>query len=595
MDGHVIVCGFSGIGMRVIEQLVGSSERGVLVVRSVDRALESALRRWNIEHHAAVVGIEAALVDAGIATAQSVVCVEDDELWNLEAALVAGKLRPDVRVITQMANATVRGALSDGAVPGSTLDIADLAAPSVIETCLGNPLYNIEIDGVQFATAQLRVDRNATLRELYGDLAPIAVSIGSGDNGGNDGGGPQLHACPGRDLPVEPGDVATMFGTPEQLAAHTDSFESAGPAAVTPTTVRPGPMRRARLAVRAFVEDANPNFFRMLGFLLCLLTLSTFILWLGYQKPGMSVLDAIYFSTETVATVGYGDFNFATQPTWLRIWSILLMFAGLTTTAMIMAFLAELLVSRRLSQSMGRRRAQHMSGHVVVIGLGAFGIRVARELVERGREVVIVERSDHDRYLSAASALGIPIVFGDATLPDTLLDAGVERASSVAVLTSNDMENVEIGITARGILGDKWLDTVDRHGVPVVMRVFDRTLAVAVTERFGFRNVRSTAELAAPWFIGAALGIEVLGTLSVRSRSFMIGQLPIRAGGGLEGVAMHQLSAHTRVVAIKRSDGALEYPPRRGTSFAAGDRAYLMGPYEELLSVLEQQRRGAQT
>lgn len=589
MDGQVIVCGFSGIGMRVIEQLVGSGERVVLVVRSVDRALESALQRWDIEHHTAVVSIEAALVDAGIATAQSVVCVEDDELWNLETALVAGSLRPDVRVVTQMANATVRGALSDGAVLGTTLDIADLAAPSVIETCLGNPLYNIEIDGVGFAAAQLRVPRAATLRELYGDLAPIAVTVGT-----HAPGGPHMTACPGRDFAVRPGDVATMFGTPDQLSAHEVSFESAGRVIIAPTTVRTGPGRRARMAVRAFVEDANPNFFRMIGVLLCLLTLSTIILRLGYRKPGMSVLDAIYFSTETVATVGYGDFNFATQPTWLRIWSILLMFTGLTTTALIMAFLAELLVSRRLSQSMGRRRAQHMSGHIVVIGLGAFGIRVARELVARGREVVIIEVSDHDRYLSAAGDLDIPIVFGDATLPETLMDAGVDRAASVAVLTSNDMVNVEIGITVRGILGENWLDTPERHGVPVVMRVFDRTLAVAVTERFGFRNVRSTAELAAPWFIGAALGIEVLGTLSVRSRSFMIGQLPIRAGGGLEGLAMNELSAHTRVVAIKRSDGTLEYPPRRGTSFAAGDRAYLMGPYEELLSLLEQQRRGAQ-
>jgi hypothetical protein len=31
---------------------------------------------------------------------------------------------------------------------------------------------------------------------------------------------------------------------------------------------------------------------------------------------------------------------------------------------------------------------------------------------------------------------------------------------------------------------------------------------------------------------------------------------------------------------------ALEYPPRRGTRFAAGDDAYLMGPHEEMLGVL---------
>ena len=35
-------------------------------------------------------------------------------------------------------------------------------------------------------------------------------------------------------------------------------------------------------------------------------------------------------------------------------------------------------------------------------------------------------------------------------------------------------------------------------------------------------------------------------------------------------------------------------PPRRGTRFRAGDRAYLIGPYEELLAVLRQDRPAPQ-
>ena len=62
------------------------------------------------------------------------------------------------------------------------------------------------------------------------------------------------------------------------------------------------------------------------------------------------------------------------------------------------------------------------------------------------------------------------------------------------------------------------------------------------------------------------------------------------AGGGLAGLAMDELSHNTRVIALNReASGALEHPPRRGTRLRAGDRAYLVGPYEELLGVL---RRG---
>jgi Trk K+ transport system NAD-binding subunit len=105
---------------------------------------------------------------------------------------------------------------------------------------------------------------------------------------------------------------------------------------------------------------------------------------------------------------------------------------------------------------------------------------------------------------------------------------------------------------------------------------------------FGFRYVRSTSALAAPWFAGAALGLDVVETFYVDRQPFLVGAVSVTRGGGLEGLAMQDLSARTRVIAISRAatGGQLEHPPRRGTRFAGGDRAYLLGPYEELLSVL---------
>ena len=42
--------------------------------------------------------------------------------------------------------------------------------------------------------------------------------------------------------------------------------------------------------------------------------------------------------------------------------------------------------------------------------------------------------------------------------------------------------------------------------VPVVLRVFDRELGGRLEQTFDFRHVWSTAVIAAPWFVGAALG-----------------------------------------------------------------------------------------
>jgi Trk K+ transport system NAD-binding subunit len=319
-----------------------------------------------------------------------------------------------------------------------------------------------------------------------------------------------------------------------------------------------------------------------------LLSVSTVLLWLSYNRPGMSMLDALYFSTETVATVGYGDFNFIDQSPWLRMWAIFLMAAGVTTIAMMMALLSDMLISRRLNDSTGRRRVRGMSGHVVVVGLGAFGIRVAGALVDAGKQVVIVERDRENRFLSEAQELRLPVIFGDATLRSTLDAARVANSSAVAVLTSNDMVNIETAIAVHDLFGEQWTESV---GVPVVTRVFDRTLGRTTARRFGFRHVQSTEELSAPWFVGAALGLDVLGSFSIAQRTFMVSRLTIEPGSNLAGLTMDVLSANTRVVALTRhSTGVMEHPLHRTTRFQAGDLAYLIGPYEELLGVLRQAR-----
>src|ERR1019366_8315668 len=127
-------------------------------------------------------------------------------------------------------------------------------------------------------------------------------------------------------------------------------------------------------------------------------------------------------------------------------------------------------------------------------------------------------------------------------------------ASAGAVLTSADLTNIETGLAVRESLGDRWDE------VPVVLRVFDRDLARMMERNFGFLHVRSTSALAAPWFVGAALGLDVLETFHVVQQPFLVGHLTIAPGGGLQGLAMQDLSARTRVIALRRA-GARGAPP----------------------------------
>jgi Trk K+ transport system NAD-binding subunit len=84
----------------------------------------------------------------------------------------------------------------------------------------------------------------------------------------------------------------------------------------------------------------------------------------------------------------------------------------------------------------------------------------------------------------------------------------------------------------------------------------------------------------------------VLSTFYAGDEPLLVARLTVTPDGGLHGLAMSDLAARTRVLAIRRAADRviLEHPPRRNTRFRPDDEAYLIGPYEELLAVLRRDR-----
>jgi len=553
MRGHTIVCGDDALALRIVEEL-NSAGTSVVVLSSA-----------------------AELADAGVAAATAVICVADDDATNLEIALLAREANPTVRVVARLANSVLREAVATGNGAGAILDVADLAAPSVVDACLARTTHTFDAAGIRFVVSDTEAPRDASLREIYGDLAPVAVI--HGENSPTPG---NVVACPGRDEGVHAGDWTAMIGTADELAARGIKVHGQK---TTPRVRRP-PVRRLFDTLRTIRDEINPTFYRALMVMLALLLVSTAVLRYAYRYPGMSWVDALYFSSETLATVGYGDFNFVHQPTWLRLWSVVMMFAGVFTVAVLVAFIADLLLSRRFVHSASRGKVRHLRNHIVVVGLGSFGIRVVSDLHAEGYDVAVIERDVDNRFLSTVADLDVAVIFGDATLRQTLEAARVDAARAVAVLTQDDMVNIETGIVLGEMFGPRTMPDVVRPDVPIVMRVYDKELGAAVAQRFEFAYVRSTVELATPWFIGAALGLQVITTFSVGQRSFMVGAVRIDAGSELDGIRMFEMSTQTRVFAITRDDAPVKLHPRRDARLAAGDTAYIVGPYRELLDML---------
>ena len=81
--------------------------------------------------------------------------------------------------------------------------------------------------------------------------------------------------------------------------------------------------------------------------------------------------------------------------------------------------------------------------YVIIAGAGKVGWNLARELIEKGHEVTVIEQ-DRRRYLTVEQELEHAVQYGDATELWVLERAGIQRADLVVAVTGDDEDNLLI-------------------------------------------------------------------------------------------------------------------------------------------------------
>lgn len=176
-------------------------------------------------------------------------------------------------------------------------------------------------------------------------------------------------------------------------------------------------------------------------------------------------VDALYFSTRALATVADAP-RAEASPDWFKLASTLITVVSVVMVAIFTAALVRRLSRPRLTTLFGARRVPWRQ-HVLLIGFGQIGFRLAQELQGRGIPVVALERDVDAPCVRLARRAGIPVAIGRGDDRETLELLGIRRCSVVAAVTSDDLANVAIGLAAN----DVWPDA------PLVLRLGDGDVA----------------------------------------------------------------------------------------------------------------------
>jgi trk/ktr system potassium uptake protein len=81
--------------------------------------------------------------------------------------------------------------------------------------------------------------------------------------------------------------------------------------------------------------------------------------------------------------------------------------------------------------------------YVIIVGAGKVGWNLARELLEKGNEVTLIE-NNRERYLTVEQELEHNVHYGDASELWVLERAGISRADMVIAVTGDDEDNMLI-------------------------------------------------------------------------------------------------------------------------------------------------------
>jgi Trk K+ transport system NAD-binding subunit len=594
-----LVCGLGSLGQHCVVNL---KTFGVPVY-GVNQTMPDQWEIANFDHlidHLVIGDCRSSpvLEQAGVRHCRAVLLVTQDERVNLEAALTARVLNPQVQIVMRSHQQNLNDLLEQQLDHFIAFEPTQLAAPAFALEALGDTLLGyFTLEGHRFQVVRQRLQaghpwcRHRPLHEINSRQRRLLSHHGiSGDTTGR--------------LPVSPSSLFHRWLPNTRLQEGDEVILIECDSALTPSPSVP--------------EEAKPLIRRQRGQRLrqwlalwgqwSTLKAGLWSLWLGGGRSSqirqvailcgapvvaLCLLGTVLFKANAPAEVshfeaflltfitlfgGYGDVYETLaefdHPRLVQSFGVLITLAGAAFVGVLYALLTEKLLSLRF-EFMERRPPVPERDHVVVIWLGRVGRQVINLLQELKQPVVGIMPHVADTDLLPT----VPLLTGDIA---TALDrANLGTAKSVVAVSDDEIQNLELGLMSHRF---------NPH-CRAIIRTYDQRFTDRVAQIFPFTQVICASAISAEAFAGAAFGEDVLALFRLHHQTVLVPQYTIEADDTLNGLLLSEVAYGYGVVPIwhQRPHHIGQAMPSEDTVLHPGDRLVILASISGLHRIEQHQ------
>jgi voltage-gated potassium channel len=323
------------------------------------------------------------------------------------------------------------------------------------------------------------------------------------------------------------------------------------------------------LPIRHFIK-----IYVSLAFFFIILVIGTF----GFMGiEGYTFVEAFYMTVITLATVGFTEVHPLTNAG--RIFTSILILANIGTFTYFLTQLSNYFLDGEFTRTYKlfnmKNSINELQGHIILCGFGRNGVEAGRILSNNGKQFVVVEKVETNKE---NLPFKVPYILeADATHDETLIEAGIMKASALITTLPEDAANLYVVLTAREL----------NPGLKIISRASNDS-SVKKLKTAGASNVIMPDKIGGAHMATLVLSPDVKEFVDVmatqNSDSFSIAEAECNKDISLQELDCWRKTGAT-VLGLKTNNGEYMLNPIPQTVVKPGYRLIVMGSKDQLSKV----------